>query len=139
MQKLYDEYLKTPNCVLAFRTHKMIMHNKEILPYNKWKQKIHEIEPSHELFATGIGGVLYPPDCLKISNIDLNMIFDFINNDDFFLKIKEILHNVKVRSIKFDKTQYPYIELEIAHDKKTSLYFSENLNGGNDKLIQKMN
>ena len=56
----------------------------------------HLLEPSYDLFATGVGGVLYPPDILKISNNDLNDINKSILNDDVFLKYKENKLDVKV-------------------------------------------
>jgi hypothetical protein len=42
------------------------------------------------MFATGVGGVLYPPDILKISSSDIPDIVDkSLTTDDLFLKSKE--------------------------------------------------
>jgi len=98
---LYNSYLKNPNVVHACRCHLIIKdNNKNIIPYRQWKWNCKTIkEPSFELFATGVGTVLYPPNILKISDDDLPMIRDILRQDDIFLKIKENILNIKVKSV----------------------------------------
>jgi len=63
IDNLYKSYNKYPNAVSACRTH-LITFDEEgkINPYTKWKFCYSEEidQPRMNLFATGVGGVLYP-------------------------------------------------------------------------------
>ena len=98
---LYNSYLKNPNVIHAGRCHLILKdRNNNILPYKQWIWNCKTIkEPSFELFATGVGTILYPPNILKISNDDIPMIKKLINQDDIFLKIKENNLNIKIKSV----------------------------------------
>lgn len=54
------------------------------------------MDPSSDLFATGIGGVLYPENVLHISEADIPTIKQCLNADDIFLKKREQELNIKV-------------------------------------------
>lgn len=86
---LYTSYLKNPNVIHGGRCHLILKKANTILPYNKWKWDCKSInKPSFELFATGVGTVLYPPNILKLSDDDLPMIKDMLCQDDIFFKNK---------------------------------------------------
>ena len=93
LQKLYNSYKEFPQCVSAGRVHMMqrdyLKHT--LLPYRQWKYECKSIknDPSMDLFATGCGGILYPENCLQISNADLPLLKTCLNADDVFLKKKE--------------------------------------------------
>ena len=88
---LWNKYLEYPNCVVARRCHLPVVNTDNFfMPYEKWHKKYMKIKkPSYELFATGVGGVLYPPNILKISYLCLNDIYKSITADDIFLKKRE--------------------------------------------------
>lgn len=77
VQCLYDSYLKNGDgLVYSCRTHLMTYSDDGIpLSYNKWKHDYKTKHPSSDLMATGVGGVLYPPNCLKISPSLINDIY----------------------------------------------------------------
>jgi len=134
---LYKSYLANPNFIHAGRCHEIILLNHKIQSYKKWifNQKNYN-KPSHKLFATGVGGVLYPPNILNITDADIPLIKELLTVDDIFLKIKELTLNIKVNSVNLlDFKQYFY---DISN--KNGLWLN-NLNGKslNDFYIKKFN
>ena len=83
VSSLYESYLSYPNCIHARRVHRIIKGK----PYNEWEHECHSIlEPSMELFPTGCGSVLYPPNILDINSLDIKNIHECICADDVLLK-----------------------------------------------------
>lgn len=100
IEVLYSSYIKFPTSVSALRTHR-IRFDKEgnILPYDRWKlrESSYVLIPRHDLFATGCGGVLYPPHILYGDLFDIEKIKDTcFMADDIWLKFMELLGDVKV-------------------------------------------
>lgn len=50
--------------------------------------------PSDRLFATGVGGVLYPPGLFSAADFDISEIQQYITTDDIYLKVLEMRRNV---------------------------------------------
>jgi len=95
--KLLQAYSRHPECVSSLRCHRILWDAKgKVLPYNNWKQETDgEFMPSHELFATGVGGVLYPPGILR-EYLNIERIKELITTDDIYLKELELQHDVRV-------------------------------------------
>jgi len=98
VKSLYYNYLKYPNSISARRVN-LIMFNKtnnKVLTYDKWIKDYTLLKiPSFDLLATGVGGILYPPNIL---NIHYSLIYEFYNcltSDDLYLKYREILLKIK--------------------------------------------
>ena len=111
IRKLYNTYLEYPNCVSANRIHKMTYDiNGYALDYNKWEYEYdYNSFPSFDNFATGVGGVLYPPDILKIDTLSLDEIKEYITTDDIYLKLIENRKNILVvgtNDIRLQKLKY---------------------------------
>lgn len=87
-ENLYNSYLEYPNLVSGRRCHLMTYkQNKELKNYFEWNHKVTNIkEPNFDLFFTGKGGVLYPPDIFNINENSLIMINETFTGDDFTLK-----------------------------------------------------
>lgn len=81
-------------CIVAQRCFKIT----KCLDYIKWlKDGISFSDnPTHSLFATGVGGVLYPPNCLTLSEANVSDILSIKYDDDFYLKALEVRNNVKI-------------------------------------------
>ena len=64
--RLYDAYTAKPDCVHCHRAHEMIFNENGCLkPYWEWRLQVDDNDaPSHMIFPTGVGGVLYPPGAL---------------------------------------------------------------------------
>lgn len=99
VESLIDSYNKYPNCVSARRVHKILTDSiGKIRPYNSWQWNCKNIlDPSKELFATGVGGVLYPPGCLNSEVFNKDNIKKLcMNADDVWLKFMEIMNDTAV-------------------------------------------
>lgn len=99
VKSLVESSKKNPGCVCARRVHLMTKNEENKLnPYSKWKWECKNIkEASHALFATGVGGVLYPPSIFTKEAFDTEKIKEHcLNTDDIWLKYMEIKNNVKV-------------------------------------------
>ena len=100
---LYNSYLKYPHAVSARRVHKIgLDKNHNVLPYSKWLYEYKkETEPSANLLATGVGGVLYPPGILPPETFDSRKIRELcLNADDIWLKFMELQKNIPIVWVK---------------------------------------
>jgi hypothetical protein len=135
-ESLLKGYWDHPNCVVARRVHrKRRDRSGKLLPYSRWGYECKTVRtPSMELFATGVGGVLYPPNILDISDKDLPMIREIIGADDVFLNHIETKKKIKVLYVK-DASDKPL------NDEKTqaqALHKTNCAGGANDRYIKKL-
>jgi hypothetical protein len=92
VKNLMKFHQKYPDAIVARRVH-LIRYdaNNQPLPYMHWtfnytQQRV----PSRDLFATGVGGVLYPPHLLPAQTTDVEFIKNnCLNADDVWLKFME--------------------------------------------------
>lgn len=95
---LVNKWKSYKDCVVAGRCH-MIKYDGtgSPLPYKHWDMETSSAEyPSDSLFATGVGGVLYPPGCFDPEWFDMNEIMSMVTADDIYLKMLEQRHNIPV-------------------------------------------
>lgn len=98
IESLYKGYLIHPDCIIARRVHKIRKDSEgKLMAYNKWDfECIKEKGPSKFLFATGVGGVLYPPNILEINDSLLSEIKKCLNADDVYLKYLQAKKGISV-------------------------------------------
>ena len=99
IEELLNTYEKYPNSVCARRVHLMTFDSEDNLKkYNDWKYEYRKsTKPSHLLCATGVAGVLYPPHALPEEAFDVESIKEYcLNADDIWLKVMEIMNDVRV-------------------------------------------
>lgn len=145
---IYDENMvkslikchkKYPQDICARRIHKIEFseNKKNIKPYNSWtheyKPKINEAKL--EYFATGVGGVLYPPHSLPDIAFCKDEIEKYcLNADDIWLKIMEIINGTKVV---WANCKYPH-PITIDNSQLTRLNMENVENGQNDNYINSL-
>ena len=100
LEELYDSYLLHPDAVSAARVH-LIRSAKDgtALPYSEWTMEADGLlyEPSMQLLATGVGGVLYPPHLIVKEVLDeVAIIKTCLGADDLWLKAMELISDVPV-------------------------------------------
>lgn len=125
IETLLNTHERYPRAVCARRVHKITRNaDGTIAPYNDWLGEYGGCDiPSHELVATGVGGVLYPPRCLHEAAFDETLITDLSwKADDIWLKFMELLNGTYVV---WAPCRIPMPEL-IEKEQKTSLK-SENV------------
>lgn len=93
LQELITSYKKYPNSISARRVHKIRFDKGgKIAPYSMWEKetKVYT-EPSKELVAIGVGGILYPPGIMPSMTYNKKMIKSCaLCADDLWLKAMEI-------------------------------------------------
>jgi len=98
IESLYYNYLKFPFSISARRVN-LIKYNKttrKALAYKDWPKDYTLLKkPSFDLLATGVGGILYPPNILKIHYSLIYELDNCITSDDLYLKYRENLFKIK--------------------------------------------
>lgn len=138
IETLFSSYIKNPYSVSANRVHHILYgEDGNILPYLNWKfEETTEFMPSLELFATGVGGVLYPPGLLSNMIFNKNYIKKFcIYADDIWLKFMELLNGI---TVVYSGMNPPHPK-QIPGTKETSLFQYNKANGINDQCIENLN
>jgi hypothetical protein len=137
VETLYSSYKNFPNAISAMRAHRMLFENERLSPYNDWEfETRYTYEPAFDLFATGVGGVLYPPhlmdECKEIL-FDPNVLWEASKAaDDTWLKFAELKCNVPVVLATKDK-----YELTLVPSSQKVSQHSEYVDrGGNDNAIE---
>jgi hypothetical protein len=97
VERLLKLYKKYPKAVSCLRAHTIKMYDEETFaPYKKWclESKIINI-PSLLVLPTGVGGILYPPNCLPKSTFDKEKIKKYcLYTDDLWLKWMELKYDI---------------------------------------------
>lgn len=97
VEELYRTYKKFPQAIITGRAREIRVVNAEFLSYNSWNLAEKSLKPSLSLLATGVGGVLYPPHLLNLSELlNINKINKYISVDDLWLKAVELKERVPV-------------------------------------------
>ena len=98
ISSLMKTHFAFPKCVCARRVHRVVFEGDVMIPYNKWEFNCTSLQnPSYMLFATGIGGVLYPPNVLYKCALDIERVKnECLRADDVWLKVMETLAETKV-------------------------------------------
>lgn len=134
IENLMNDYTVDKTAIIASRIHEITFNNNHINSYKKWKINRYSQTASHKFFATGVGGILYPPNCLHISNNDLTDIKLYETNDDFFLKDRALKFDIKIKHSQSKNKMY--IPLKSANN-DTSLYLINVQNKSlNDEYIK---
>ena len=137
IESLLNRHAEYPDCVCARRVHKITFDkNGKINPYSKWMEKCRsELKPSFFLIPTGVGGVLYPPDCLDRRAFDRETIkSSCLTTDDIWLKTMELLRGTKVVWVKNSIMTPPYTE----RSQETALYLDNVHKNKNDEAVSNM-
>lgn len=112
VEKLLEYHKLYPSCVVANRCHEITYDDspeRKIKPYAHWVKEKVNTQPSHNNFATGVGGVLYPQSFFNKYSLDLSRIMATAPYaDDVWLKLVALKNNVKVVSTDLENTMRWY-------------------------------
>lgn len=138
VESLYKKYTENNNCICARRVHRIVFNDKDILNYRKWIFDYNkEKKQSMLLLATGVGGVLYPPNILDISDNNLEEINKCFYADDIYLKVLEIRKNIPVIWVENAWLQPKPFSKEIDKEiKENGLWRINTLKDRNDDYIK---
>ena len=133
IETLINSYKINPQKVSAARIHRMTFNDQGSLqPYNDWiyEYQGHVGKSSFQYFATGVGGVLYPPHILCQETFNIDVIQRICHNhDDLWLKVMEVLSGVKVVIAADAKRPLSH---NIFDSQESGQYIENVVQGGND-------
>lgn len=129
IDELYNAYEAYPNVINAHRVHLITNPSS----YQDWKWDYHPNVKlkSHKLFATGVGGVIYPPHALDYLSKDEMRSCKFA--DDIYLKVMEYRKDLPVRWTGRKPTHPKGIDVKEVID--ISLYKVNNKQSRNDEYL----
>lgn len=137
VKNLIRSYQNFPEAVSAGRVHRIrLMSDGRPAPYLEWQHECTNLRvPSHELLATGVGGVLYPPACFGQDAFNRELLLRLSPcADDLWLKVMELRYNIPVvyaeQNRKHPKT--------IPGSQENALYLKNRNEGRNDRYFHQL-
>lgn len=134
LESLLISYIEFPFAVSANRAHQITFNcNGKISPYSEWRRTVKFTRyPSLNLFATGVGGVLYPPNIFSKDIFDIEGIkINCLDADDVWLKLHELASNVPV-VLASENFKLNFVE----NSQEVALWKTNDKNHENDSQIQ---
>lgn len=140
LKKLYQQHLRHPRNIICHRCHRFTFDKKgEVAPYSKWPHNVTAPKASYYNFATGVGGVLYPPHTMykDVCNIELFKQLSPYADDVWFWAM-EVLAGTKVKTFwgRMRKIKLVNAEREMRENSEQVLTQINIAQGGNDKQIK---
>ena len=137
VQHLLEMHFKHPRFIVANRTHMItVRESGELSPYKEWdlEQKTHLGAARHDLIATGVGGVLYPPRVFDDEVFDADAICELsLLADDLWLMVHEMRLGIPVVNT---LGTFPLSYRPGSQEK--GLYLENLENGRNDAILAKL-
>lgn len=104
VEQLVNAYLSDPQYIYAHRCHRILLGSDgKPIPYNKWaweRSFATEQQASHRLFATGCGGVLYPPKSLAKEALNEALFKEICPYaDDVWWKAMALLNDTRIKMV----------------------------------------
>lgn len=101
LKSMMESYLEYPNAVSCTRAHELQIL-EDVLPYSSWPACSTD-QPSFRTFATGVGGVLYPPAVLlQLQKLGEEFMRKAPKADDIWLHYAAVTVKVPVRQVHKD-------------------------------------
>ena len=103
LEKLYNCWKNNKDCVICHRAHRIGIENKKLIPYNKWEHTIISDKPGFDIFFTGAGGILYPPDIFYKDILNEELFKNLTPNaDDIWFWSMAVLNDRKIKIVDDD-------------------------------------
>ena len=98
LSNLVDNWSGKNDEIIAYRTHAITFNSDNMpTPYSQWRLCVESPKESDELFATGCGGILYPPNSLDANTTNSEVFLALCNNaDDIWFYWMAKLNNSKI-------------------------------------------
>lgn len=119
VERLFQSYEKEPKAIHANRVHAMTFSSdRKLQPYNNWNWGIETECLSQYNFATGVGGILYPPNSLNEEALNEQVFMKLCPyGDDIWLFAMGHLNGYNIKKVlTHDKNGYDYYENESVQD-----------------------
>jgi hypothetical protein len=137
LNKLYLSYITHPEDIQVHRAHRVKIEENQIIPYEQWEKHVDEETARFDNFLTGVGGVLYPPNCFgkEVLREDI-----FLKNapfaDDIWFWVMALVYNRKIRVVQEHiKT---LITTSVFRQLFSKTLYDKNKKGENDKQLNNL-
>ena len=140
LSKLYYSYISNPEDIHCHRAHRVIYVNGEFAPYLSWPKHVKEESARYDNFLTGVGGVLYPPNCFNNEVFRKDIFLKYAPTaDDIWLWVMALVNNRKIRVVRNHIKTLISVDIlgQLGFRKKTTLFAINSL-GKNDEQLQKL-
>jgi hypothetical protein len=139
LKDLYSEYLLFGDgFIYAHRAHRIKLNQYGPENYCNWHQEISKNCPSFLNFATGVGGVLYPPNCLmpETENSEIFLKVSPFNDDLWFWAMAVLNDKRIIVTRKQNKLSYINPERELRLGGGVTLAQENVVGSGNDRQLK---
>ena len=135
LETLLKHHAIKPGSIIANRVREILIKDEKIKNYRNWPiNMINHSNPTHNIIATGVGGVLYEPSLISQRAFDKNKILELAPKaDDVWLKAIELVHIIPVVFTNY----YRYQFIEVKNSQTKSLYKGNVFEKGNDGQIKR--
>ena len=139
LKKLYYSYAAHPEDIQVHRAHRVKFIRGGLAPYEEWEKHVKDETARYDNFLTGVGGVLYPPECF-IKEVLREDVFlkQSPNADDVWLWVMALLSNRKIRVVKNHIETLRCTNLYRQMFKKGKTLYVSNSAGGNDEQLHNL-
>lgn len=135
IQHLLEMHYRHPLAVIANRTHIVTGdETSELAPYKSWRfEQCENFDcPRHDLIATGVGGVLYPPNVFDAEVFNEDLVRETsVMADDLWLMVHELRLGIPVVNT-WVNPGLTYIP----GSQESGLYLENLENGRNDTILR---
>ena len=118
IERLINVHIDNPDKICACRMHRIVLEeNNKPVGYLKWNWCVDDEQVSPLNFPTGIGGILYPPQCFNQEVFNDKVFMDISPNaDDVWFYAMALLNGTKSIWVKNDKPEGYYYSLPMSND-----------------------
>ena len=133
LKKLYLSFIAHPDDIQVHRAHRADLNRK----YNDWEKHIKEESALYENFLTGVGGVLYPPNCFSKEVLREDIFLKQAPTcDDVWLWVMALVNKRKIRIVKnYIKT---LMHINIFKQLFSKNLYKKNIQGLNDEQLENL-
>ena len=134
LKKLLDCRAENPEKICIHRAHEITFTDGKINPYVQWKHAVKQTQNPENLFITGVGGVLYPPDSLGKNATNEELFLKLSPKaDDVWLWAMAKLQKTPMIIVKNGYSKLNYIDII---DELSGLTIENVVNNRNDEQIK---
>lgn len=121
----------SPDVLWCYRAHNICRSPAGLLPYASWPLA-NEKEPSRQLFATGVGGIAYPDELIRLLRLQgENFVKDCLPADDIWINYIALNAGISIGIVGGISVR----QIPVPTSQKTALANSNVAGGRNDRIL----
>lgn len=141
LKNLLESYKSDPNYIYANRVHEIMLDSQKYpKPYLQWGWEAQEVKASPRYMLTGVGGVLYPPNCFPVEVFNESVFMDICRyGDDIWFYSMGLINGYMVhKAFTDDVAGNDYIDNMCPKEKGLNVLNTDDSACRNDNQIRKV-